>query len=221
MSLRSHCHSLADANINGRNVSSTMTIVDFNNHLYEFTRNETIFGKGHLRSCIAFTYATTAGDLSLRFSLLRGDHSCLSENNLSSSLDLELGSHRFDRSSHMIDNDSFLFGGNVLEASWPAFKSLEAKGERVLSWGETTAVIDHHLVSSKHVSGLEILHSEVTVSRCANVLGTIIIICVLLGLAIRNVEVLNRLCCTSDSCSSWGGMAAMGSNWGGGGGCPG
>lgn len=175
-----------------------MTIVDFNNHLYEFTRNETIFGKGHLRSCIAFTYATTAGDLSLRFSLLRGDHSCLSENNLSSSLDLELGSHRFDRCSHMIDNDSFLFGGNVLEASWPAFKSFEAKGERVLSWGETTAVIDHHLAASKHVSGLEILHPKVAIGRCADVLRTVIVVCVFLGFAVRDVQILNRKNSTSD-----------------------
>jgi hypothetical protein len=121
----------------------------------------------------------------------------------------------------VIDDDTLLLGCIVVEAGRPSFKGLKAEGERVLSGRETTAVIDHHLVSSKHVSGLEILHSEVTVSRCANVLGTIIIICVLLGLAIRNVEVLNRLCCTSDSCSSWGGMAAMGSNWGGGGGCPG
>jgi RIO-like serine/threonine protein kinase len=99
----------------------------------------------------------------------------------------------------VIDDDTLFFGCKVAEAGRPSFKGLEAERERVLPRRETTAVIDHHLAASKHVSGLEILHSEVTIRRCANVLGTIIVICVLLGLAIRDVKVLNRLHCTSDS----------------------
>ena len=99
----------------------------------------------------------------------------------------------------MIDDYTLLLGCIVVEAGRPSFKGLEAERERVLSGRETTAVIDHHLATSEHVSGLEILHSEVTIRRCANILGTIIVICVLLGLAIRDVKVLNRLHCTSDS----------------------
>lgn len=70
----------------------------------------------------------------------------------------------------MVDDDSLLLGSVVVEARRPAFEGLEAEGETILSGWETAAVVDHHLVAGEHVSGLEILHLEVSVGGGADVL---------------------------------------------------
>ncbi len=77
--------------------------------------------------------------------------------------DSELTGLRLDGCSHVIDDDSFFLGSVMIEACRPSLKGLEAKGEAELSWWESTAVVDHHLVPSEHISCLEILHLEVPV----------------------------------------------------------
>ncbi len=83
----------------------------------------------------------------------------------------------------MIDDDSLLLGSMMVETCRPSFEGLEAKGEAELSWWESTAVVDHHLVPSEHVPRLEVSHLEVPVSRCLNVLRTEVFVIVLLRLA--------------------------------------
>lgn len=91
----------------------------------------------------------------------------------------------------MIDNDSLLFRSVVDKAGRPSFEGLEAEGEAVLSWGETTTIKDHGLLSGEHVSGLVVFHFEVSVSRCTDVAGTVVVLVVLLGFTVRDGKILN------------------------------
>ena len=97
--------------------------------------------------------------------------------------DSELTGLRLDGCSHVIDDDSFFLGSVMIEACRPPFKGLEAEGEAELSGWESTAIVNHHLITSEHVPRLEVSHLEVPVSRCLNVLRTEVFVIVLLRLA--------------------------------------
>jgi hypothetical protein len=57
----------------------------------------------------------------------------------------------------------------VVEASGPTLESFEAEGERVLSWGEASTVINHGLLSGKHVPCFKVTHLVVTVAGSSDV----------------------------------------------------
>lgn len=95
----------------------------------KLSRTVPILFKGHSRSRDTLAYAATASNLSVGLSALRGHHSGLSEDDLSTSHDLEGVGNRFDGSNHVIDDDTFLLRGIVVEASRPTFKGLETEWE--------------------------------------------------------------------------------------------
>jgi len=97
--------------------------------LNKLPRTVTILFKGHSRSRDTLAYAATASNLTVGLSALRGHHSGLSEDDLSTSHDLEGVGNRFDGSNHVIDDDTFLLRGIVVEASRPTFKGLETEWE--------------------------------------------------------------------------------------------
>ena len=111
----------------------------------------------------------------------------------------------------MVDDDSFLLRGVIVKAGRPSFEGFERKGERELPWRETTAVEDHRLLLSKHVSCLKIFHLKVSVLGSAYVLRTVIILRIALAFTIRYIHILSKRICTSDMTKRWGGMAAIGS----------
>jgi hypothetical protein len=75
----------------------------------------------------------------------------------------------------MVFNDSFLLRGLIGEAGRPSLKCFEAERERVLSWHEGAALIQHCFVFCEHVSCFEILHSEVAVVGSVDEFWTMII----------------------------------------------
>lgn len=150
------------------------------------------------------------------------DRPGLSEDDLPASLDLELRGKRFNSSHHVVRDHTFLFGGVIVEAGRPTLESFKAEREGVLPRWETTALEDHNLASRKLVSSLIVSHLEVAVARSSDKLRSPVIkVHVILGLTVRYIQILIPLLCTSVLTSSCGGMAAMGSNCGGGGGWPG
>lgn len=76
----------------------------------------------------------------------------------------------------MVDDDTFLLRSVVVETRWPAFEGLEAEGEGVLPWGKSCAVVDHGLLSGKHVPCFIVAHFVVAVAGSSNVLWPEVII---------------------------------------------
>jgi hypothetical protein len=121
----------------------------------------------------------------------------------------------------MINYDSFFLWSMMTKAGWPILKSFKAKRKRVLSWRKSRALIYHHFVSRKHISSLKVTHRKVSIRRGTNIFGTMIELVIFLRLTIRDVHVLNQHLHTSVSKSCPFGIAAIGSNGGGGRGRPG
>lgn len=84
----------------------------------------------------------------------------------------------------MVYDDALLLGSAVVEASRPSLKSLETEGETVLSRGETTAVVDHGLLTREHVPCLEVLHFKIPIRGGVDITRTVVALSVALGLAI-------------------------------------
>lgn len=224
MSLGSHCNLISHCYGYSLDISCTLTIINFNYHLHHFSRHKSILRKGHIRTSRSLIDTTAAGNSPRWLSLLRLNYSGLSENDLSSTLDFKLWTHWLNSSNHVIDNDSFLLWAVEIEAGWPSFEGLKAEWETVLSWWETTALIDHRFATSEHVSCFIVFHLIMPVLWSTNVARSMIIFVILLRLTIWDSEVLNELIGTSVLNQRWAGTAAIGSNWGGGGGgggCPG
>lgn len=78
----------------------------------------------------------------------------------------------------------------MLETCGPPFESLETKGERVLAWGETIALVHHGLALGKHVSGFVVGHLEVPVTGSPDILWPMVIGIVLLGLDVRHLNAI-------------------------------
>lgn len=93
---------------------------------------------------------------------------------------LHFGVHGLNGHGHMVHNDTFLAWGLVLEASWPSFKGLETERERILSRGQTLAIVDIGLVLGEHVSSLMILHLEITIRGGLDVLRPVVIAAVVI-----------------------------------------
>lgn len=100
----------------------------------------------------------------------------------------------------MVDDDSLLSGGDVLEACWPPFEGLETERKRVLSRCEPIALVNHGLALGEHVSCLVVGHFVVSTRRCHNILGSQVVASVLLRFNIGYNNVLNRPEHTSEGC---------------------
>lgn len=84
----------------------------------------------------------------------------------------------------MIHYNSLFSLSVVLETSRPALKGLKAERKRILPWCKTIALIYHHFIFDKHIPSLKILHSKVFILRSFDILWTMIITPIFLGLAI-------------------------------------
>jgi len=203
-------------------VCCTLCVVKFDDHLHHLTWGKTIFSKRHPWSCDTFIETAAARNSTIRFFDMTLNWSGLSKNDLSSSLNLELRWKRLDRSHHMIANNSFFCWCIVVKTGRPSLESFEAEGERVLPWGEATTLMYHDFASCELVPRLIIVHLKVTIGRCFDILwSSIVEVHIVFWLAIWDPKILFWNNATSENTSSCGGMAAMGSNWGGGGGWPG
>lgn len=190
MSLGSHCNLICHCYGYSLNISCTLTIINFNYHLHHFSRHKSILRKGHIRTSRSLIDTTTAGNSPRWLSLLRLNYSGLSENDLSSTLDFKLWTHWLNSSNHVIDDDSFLLWTVEIEAGWPSFEGLKAEWETVLSWWETTALIDHRFATSEHVSCFIVFHLIMPVLWSTNVARSMIIFVILLRLTIWDSEVI-------------------------------
>ncbi len=167
-----------------------MCVVYFDDHLHQLAWAKSILSERHGGDCETLTDTATTSDCSLGTPLLSLHYSCLPQHYLSAASDTELASLGLDGCSHVIDDDTFLFGSVVAETCRPSFKGLEAKRKAVLSWWEPTAVVDHCLVSCKHVPCLIISHLIVSVAGCPNVLWPEVPLIVLLRFTIGYVKIL-------------------------------
>ena len=122
----------------------------------------------------------------------------------------------------MIRYDSFFCWSVIVKTGRPSLKCFEIKGEWVLSWRETTTLIDHDFASCKLISCFIIGHLEIAIGRCSDVFGSSVVkVLIIFGFTIRDSKILYYKTNTSVCTSSWGGIAAIGSKAGGGGGRPG
>ena len=79
----------------------------------------------------------------------------------------------------MINDDTFLLRSVVVETSGPTLESFEAEGEGVLSWRETSTVVNHGLLSGKHVPCFIVAHLVVTVAGSSDVFWPEVVLIVL------------------------------------------
>ena len=57
----------------------------------------------------------------------------------------------------------------MVETRGPTLESFDAEGEGVLSWREASTVINHSLLSGKHVPCFKVTHLVVTVAGSSDV----------------------------------------------------
>ena len=83
----------------------------------------------------------------------------------------------------MVDDDSFLLRGVIVKAGRPSFEGFEREGKGILARGESSAIVNHHLLFSKHVSCFKILHFIVPILGCLDEPRTKVIFFIVLALA--------------------------------------
>ncbi len=164
-----------------------MSIIHLDYHLHQLPRHISIFSKRHPRHSRSLVNATAMSNRSIGLSLLAGDHSCLSQDDLSSSLDFKLRRQRFNSCHHVVDDHSFLLVSVVVKTSLPSLECLEAEGEWVLSRWKSAAIEDHCFLSSEHISFFIVSHPEIPVGWSPDILGSEIRIIISFWLAIRYV----------------------------------
>ena len=192
-----------------------LSVVNFDDHLDQISRNISIFLEWHLGWGCSFWHATTTCHICNRVSVLRSHQSGFSQDDFPTSDDPEIRGHRFDSSQHMIDDDSFLSRSAVIEWSRPPLESFKTEGEGVLSRLEPWTIEDSHLGLCEHVSCLIVSHPVVPIMWCPDVFRSMVVVSIAFRFAIRYINILTQHKGTSWWQSSCGGMAAMGS-WGGG-----
>ncbi len=110
-----------------------------------------------------FAQTTATGNLSLRGFGLTLNHPGLSQNDFTRKFYGSISVQSVDGDSHMVDNYSFFSGCYMAERSRPSFERLETKGETVLPWDESVALIDHRFVLCEHVPCLIVTHLEMSI----------------------------------------------------------
>lgn len=143
-----------------------------------------------LCGCYTFTETAAWCYLSLWFFVLGSHYSCLSQSYLSAISDIELWWSWLKSYCHAIDDHTFFSLSNVLETCWPSFKSFETEWETILAWCKSIALINHIFLFSESVSCLIVLHLKISVVRCFNIFGSVVICSIIFRLNIRNINSL-------------------------------
>jgi len=192
MTLWAKSHHIRHCNCNCINIYCTVGIIYLYQHLNQLTWHVSILRKRHSRWSKSFAHAAATCNLSARLFLLWRHYSSFSQYDLAAALNSELWGDWFNSSSHMINDDSLFLRSIMIEAGWPTLKCFKAKGERILPWWKSAALIYHHSVAGEHISSLKIFNFKVTIGRGANKSGTMVEVCIFLRLTIWNVHFLNQ-----------------------------
>lgn len=90
----------------------------------------------------------------------------------------------------MINYYPFLCWSNMLETCWPSLESFKTKWERILAWGESTALINHCFAFSKHVSCFKVSHPKISIAWGPDILWSVVIWVIFLWFNIWNNDAI-------------------------------
>lgn len=179
-----------NSNNNCGNICFTIGVIDLHNHLNNFSRSISILFEMYWGCWYSFINTATWSYFCLRFFKLSLYDSSFPECYLSSILQIELFRSWFYCNSHMINNYTFFPRCDMGKTGRPPFKSFETKWKWILARGKTIALEDHYFASCKHISCLEVTHSEIPSTWSFDILRPVIIARVLFRLYAWNLDCL-------------------------------
>lgn len=181
-----HRYCFINAYIDPIDICLAIRVIDFNDHLNQFSRHVSILFKMNVCTRNTFAQTTTTRNLSLWSFLLSFYHSALSQSYLSGKFYLSTFCHSLNGNSHLINNETFFSWSYMAEWSRPSLKSFKTKREAVLTWSKAITLINWHSIFSEHISSFIVSHFVVFIPTVSNVRWTMIVFFVVLGLWVWN-----------------------------------